>query len=382
MIRDEAHLETLLAEVRAWVREVAIPAEERVEAEDAIPDEIVRDMAARGFFGWSIPEEYGGAGLTMEELARSAIELSQAATAFRARVGTNTGIGSEALVANGTAEQKARWLPRLATGEATRCLALTEAEAGSEATALATTARREGEVYILDGEKRFITNAPIADFFTVLARTDPETSGARGISAFIVERGTPGLSVGPPYKKMGQAGSPVSEVYFENCPVPAGNLIGGVEGVGFRTTMKVLNKQRIHLAALCVGPAIRMLDEAIAHAKSRRQFDRPVADFQLVQAMIADCQAEIHAARALVLDSARKRDAGEDVALEASISKYFSSEMCGRVADRTVQIFGGAGYVADYAPIERLYRDARLFRLYEGTSQIHQLNIARLTIKD
>ncbi len=381
MIRDQARLDALLAEVRAWVREVAIPAEERVEAEDAIPPEIVADMAARGFFGWSIPEAYGGAGLTMEELARGAMELSQAATAFRARVGTNTGIGSEALVADGTEEQKSRFLPRLASGAATGCLALSEEAAGSEATALQTTARREGDVYVLDGEKRFITNAPIADLFTVLARTDPETPGARGISAFIVERETPGLSVGPAYKKMGQAGSPVSEITFENCPVPAANLIGNTEGVGFRTTMKVLNKQRIHLAALCVGPAIRMLDEAVAHARRRKQFAKPIAEFQLVQALIADCQAEIHAARALVLETARKRDAGEDVALEASICKYFCSEMCGRVADRAVQVFGGAGYVADYAPIERLYRDARLFRLYEGTSQIHQLNIARLTLK-
>lgn len=381
MIRDQVRLEALLTEVRGWVREVAIPAEDRVEAEDAIPAEIVADMATRGFFGWSIPEAYGGAGLTMEELARGAMELSQAATAFRARVGTNTGIGSEALVADGTEEQKSRFLPRLASGAATGCLALSEEAAGSEATALQTTARREGDVYVLDGEKRFITNAPIADLFTVLARTDPETPDARGISAFIVERETTGLSVGPAYKKMGQAGSPVSEITFENCPVPAANLIGGTEGVGFRTTMKVLNKQRIHLAALCVGPAIRMLDEAVAHARRREQFSKPIAEFQLVQALIADCQAEIHAARALVLETARKRDAGEDVALEASICKYFCSEMCGRVADRAVQVFGGAGYVADYAPIERLYRDARLFRLYEGTSQIHQLNIARLTLK-
>ncbi len=381
MIRDQVRLEALLTEVRGWVREVAIPAEDRVEAEDAIPAEIVADMATRGFFGWSIPEAYGGAGLTMEELARGAMELSQAATAFRARVGTNTGIGSEALVADGTEEQKSRFLPRLASGAATGCLALSEEAAGSEATALQTTARREGDVYVLDGEKRFITNAPIADLFTVLARTDPETPDARGISAFIVERETTGLSVGPAYKKMGQAGSPVSEITFENCPVPAANLIGGTEGVGFRTTMKVLNKQRIHLAALCVGPAIRMLDEAVAHARRREQFSKPIAEFQLVQALIADCQAEIHAARALVLETARKRDAGEDVVLEASICKYFCSEMCGRVADRAVQVFGGAGYVADYAPIERLYRDARLFRLYEGTSQIHQLNIARLTLK-
>jgi acyl-CoA dehydrogenase len=192
-----------------------------------------------------------------------------------------------------------------------------------------------------------------------------------------VERGTPGLTTGEPYQMMGQAGSPVSEVYFENCRVPAANLIGGIEGQGFRTAMKVLNKQRLHLAALCTGPAIRMLDEAIRHAVQRRQFGERLADFQLVQAMLADSETEIQAARALILETARKRDSGEDVSKEASICKYFASEMCGRVADRAVQVFGGSGYVANYSCIERLYRDVRLFRLYEGTSQMHQINIAK-----
>lgn len=381
MIRDRSRLEALLADVRTWVRDVAVPNEDRVEELDEVPADIVADMKRRGYFGWSIPEEYGGAGLTAEELVLAAMELSQCSAAFRARVGTNTGIGSEALVVDGTAEQKARYLPKLASGEFVGCFALTEPEAGSDATALRTTATRDGSSYVLNGKKCFITNAPIADVFTVLARTDPDAPGARGISAFIVERGTPGLSVGKPYRKMGQAGSPVSEVYFDECRVPANSLIGGVEGMGFKTAMKVLNKQRLHLSALCTGPAIRMLAEAIGHATSRRQWGRPIADFQLVQAMIADCQTEIHAARALILETARKRDRGEDVSLEASICKYFASEMCGRVADRAVQIFGGSGYVADYSCIERLYRDVRLFRLYEGTSQIHQLNIAKLTLK-
>lgn len=197
------------------------------------------------------------------------------------------------------------------------------------------------------------------------------------MSAFLVERGTPGLSTAKPYAKMGQAGSPVSEVHFDNCRVPAANLIGK-EGQGFKTAMKVLNKQRLHLAALCIGPAIRMLNDAVAYTATRKQFGQPVGSFQLVQALIADCQTEIHAARALVLETARKRDAGEDVTMEASICKYFASEMCGRVADRCVQALGGYGYIADNS-IERLYRDVRLFRLYEGTSQIHQLNIARRT---
>ena len=381
MIRDQEGLTALLEGVRGWVREVAIPAEDTVEAQDEVPEELVEDMRRRGYFGWSIPEQYGGAGLTCEELVLAAMELSQAATAFRARVGTNTGIGSEALVADGTEEQKSRYLPALARGEITGCFALTEPEAGSDATALTTSARRDGDHYVLNGTKCYITNAPIAGLFTVMARTDPDNLTAGGISAFLVEAGTPGLSVGRAYKKMGQAGSPVSEVYFEDCRVPAANLIGGVEGKGFVTAMKVLNKQRLHLSALCTGPAMRMLDEALAHASQRRQFGRPVAEFQLVQAMIADMQTEIHAARALILDTARKRDDGGDVKLEASMCKYFASEMCGRVADRAVQIFGGAGYVADYSCIERLYRDVRLFRLYEGTSQIHQLNIAKLTLR-
>ena len=305
------------------------------------------------------------------------MELSQCAVAYRARVGTNTGIGSEALVADGTEAQKRRYLPLMASGAATGCLALTEPDAGSEASNIGTTARREGDHYVLNGMKRYITNAPIADLFTVFARTEPGTTGAKGISAFIVERGFEGLSTSKGYRMMGQRGSPVGEVHFDNCIVPAANLIGGTEGVGFRTAMKVLNKQRIHLAALCTGPAIRMLDMAFEHASGREQFGRKVIDFQLVAALLADCRAEIEAARQLVLATARSRDEGRDIALEASICKYFASEMCGRVADRCVQVFGGAGFVADHSSIERYYRDVRLFRLYEGTSQIHQLNIVK-----
>ncbi|MEW5422290.1 acyl-CoA dehydrogenase family protein [Amorphus sp. 3PC139-8] len=377
MIRNRAELDALLANVHDWVRAVAHPVEERVAAENEVPDEIVRDMAARGYFGWSIPEAYGGLGLTTEELVLGALELSQCAVAFRARVGTNTGIGSEGLVADGTEDQKAEYLPRLASGEITGSFALTEAEAGSDASALVTSARRDGDDYVLDGRKCYITNAPIADLFTVMARTDPDTPGAHGVSAFLVERHMPGVSTSAPYRMMGQAGSPVGEVILDQVRVPARNLIGGVEGQGFRTAMKVLNKQRIHLAALCVGPSIRMLDLAMAHAESRKQSGRPIIDFQLVAALLADCRTEIEAARALILETARARDDGRDISLEASICKYFASEASGRIADRCVQVFGGAGYVADHSPIERYYRDVRLFRLYEGTSQIHQLNIVK-----
>ena len=381
MIHNPDRFSEFLLSLRQFVRERLIPHEEHVATHNSVPPELVSEMAEQGMFGYSIPKEYGGMGMSTEELVLAAMELSQCAVAFRARVGTNTGIGSEALVADGTAQQKAQYLPRLASGELTGALALTEPDAGSDAVALKTTAIRDGDDYVLNGTKCFITNAPLAGLFTVMARTDPDNPKASGISAFLVERATTGVSTGEPYRKMGQEGSPVSEVYFKDCRVSAGNIIGGQEGVGFKTAMKVLNKQRIHLAALCVGPAIRMLDEAIQFVTTRSQFGERLMNFQLIQAMIADCQTEIQAAKALVLQTARERDEGVDVTMNASICKYFASEMCGRVADRCVQMFGGYGYIADFR-IEQFYRDVRLFRLYEGTSQIHQLNIARLTLKE
>ncbi|PHQ71836.1 MAG: acyl-CoA dehydrogenase [Sneathiella sp.] len=381
MIRDpEAH-KLFLANIRSWVQDVAIPNEDRVASLNEVPQDLVDDMQKNGFFGWSIPEQFGGAGLTTEELVMAALELSYCSVAFRARVGSNTGIGSESLIVDGTTEQKDMYLPKLANGDIVGCFALTEKEAGSEATALKTTATRTSDTYVLNGSKAYITNAPISDLFTVFARTNLEDPTHNAISAFLVDRETPGLSVGPAYQMMGQAGSPVSEVYFEDCVVPASSILGGKEGVGFKTAMKALNKQRIHLSALSTGPAMRMLDDATNHALERKQFGSPIGDFQLVQAMIADSHTEIAAARALILETARKRDDGGDVTLEASMCKYFATEMCGRVADRAVQIFGGSGYVADYSHIERFYRDVRLFRLYEGTSQMHQLNIAKITKK-
>ncbi|MBK6614580.1 acyl-CoA dehydrogenase family protein [Ottowia sp.] len=379
MQRDPEAFEQFLSSLRSYVRERLVPNEVRVAEADEVPADLVADMAAQGLFGYSIPEAYGGAGMTTEELVLAAMELSQCSVAFRARVGTNTGIGSEALVADGTEEQKRRYLPRLASGELTGAFALTEPEAGSDAASLRTSARRDGDHYVLNGTKCFITNAPIAGLFTVMARTDPDDLSARGVTAFLVERGMPGLSTGPAYRKMGQAGSPVSEVHMADCIVPAENVIGGREGQGFKTAMKVLNKQRIHLAALCIGPAIRMLEDAVTFVATRKQFGQTLSSFQLIQALIADSQTEIHAARALVLDTARKRDEGIDVTMEASMCKYFASEMCGRVADRSVQMLGGYGYIADHG-MERFYRDVRLFRLYEGTSQIHQLNIAKRTL--
>ncbi|MEO8202463.1 MAG: acyl-CoA dehydrogenase family protein [Betaproteobacteria bacterium] len=379
MIRDQKQMTGLLDKIRTFMRDMAIPNEERVERENAIPAEIVEQMRRLGFFGWSIPESYGGAGLTTEELCLANMEISQCAVAYRARCGTNTGIGAEAIIHDGTEEQKRKYLPRLATGEMTGCLAVTEPGAGSDLLGgLATIAVEDGDSYVINGTKRYITNAPIADLFTVLTRTDPANKGGSGTTSFIIERDTPGLAIGPEHKKMGQEGSPVSEVYFRDCRVPKSSVLGGTPGQGFRAVMKSLNKQRINLASLCTGPAIRLLDEGLRHARTRKQSGQAIGEFQLVQAMLADCKVEISAARALILETARKRDSGEDVTMEVSMCKYYASEMAGRVADRAVQIFGGAGYCEDIGgSVPRFYRDVRLFRLYEGTSQIHQLNIAR-----
>lgn len=379
MIRDHNNLAALLAAMREFVRTDCLPLEQEVDRTGTIPEAIVSRMRELGIFGHSIPEEFGGLGLTTEELALVNIEVSQVATAFRARFGGNTGIASEALIVDGTFEQKKKYLPSLASGEMTGSFALTEQDAGSDATALKTMAVRAGDHYVLTGKKCFITNAPIADLFTVIARTDFAQKGANGVTAFLVERGAAGLSTPPEYRKMGQHGSPVGEVILEGVRVHESAIVGGIEGQGFRTAMRALNKQRINLAALCVGPAIRLIDEMSKRARTRKQFGCSIGEFQLVQQMIAESNMEVHAARALVLETARKRDAGRDVTMEASMSKLFASEMCGRVADRAVQIFGGSGYINDNVA-ERFYRDVRVFRLYEGTSQIHIANIARRTM--
>jgi len=380
MIRDPQTLELLIDSVKRFVRSKLVPAEHILAETDEIPPALVDDMRELGLFGMCIPEEYGGLGLTMEEEVLVAFELSWTSPAFRSLIGTNNGIGSQGIIIDGTTAQKEKYLPRLASGELIASFALTEPDSGSDAASLRTSAVRDGECYALNGTKRYITNAPEAGIFTVMARTDLEVKGAGGISAFLVEAGTPGLNLGKRDIKMGQKGAHTCDVIFENCRVPAENLIGGQEGIGFKTAMKVLDKGRLHIAAVCVGVAERMLSDALAYAMDRKQFGKPIADFQLIQAMLADSRAEIYAARSMVMDAARRRDAGEDISIEASCCKLFASEMCGRVADRAVQIHGGAGYIAEYS-VERFYRDVRLFRIYEGTSQIQQLLIARNMIK-
>ncbi|MBK5516906.1 MULTISPECIES: acyl-CoA dehydrogenase family protein [unclassified Pseudomonas] len=381
MIRDTETLQILLDSLRQFVGEVLIPRENEVADTDSIPQDIVEQMQAMGLFGLTLPEEFGGLGVTMEEEVNIAFELGRTSPAFRSYIGTNNGIGSIGILLDGTAEQKQQYLPKLASGELLSSFCLTEPDAGSDAASLKTSAVRDGDSYILNGTKRFITNAPHAGIYTVMARTSTEIKGAGGISAFIVERGTPGVSLGKPDHKMGHKGAHTCDVIFENARVPASQLIGGVEGVGFKTAMKVLDKGRLHIAALSVGAAERMLDDALRYALERKQFGKPIAEFQLIQAMLADSKAEIYASRCMVLDAARKRDDGHNVSTEASCAKMFSTEMCGRVADRCVQIHGGAGYVSEYA-IERFYRDVRLFRIYEGTTQIQQIVIARNMIRD
>lgn len=376
MIRDAETLNLLLDSVRRFVREQLVPAEHRVEADDAIPATLIDGMKQLGLFGLTIPEAYGGLGLTMEEEVHVVFELTQTSPVYRSLLGTTVGIGSQGLVWDGTPEQKQAWLPRMATGEIIASFCLTEPDAGSDAASLTTRAKRDGDHYVISGTKRYITNAPQAGLFTVMARTNPERPGAAGISALLVPANTPGITLGKPDRKMGHAGSHTCDVIFDACRVPASHLLGGVEGQGFTTAMKVLDKGRLHIAAVCVGVATRMLADALRYAMERRQFGQRIGDFQLVQAMLADSQAELYAARCMVIDAAQRRDAGDNVALQASSAKLFASEMCGRVADRAVQIFGGAGYVAD-SGIERFYRDVRLFRIYEGTTQIQQLVIAR-----
>ena len=381
MALDPETLSQLLDTVRRFVRERLVPNEARIAEKDAIPAKIIAEMRALGLFGLSIPEAYGGLGLTMSEEVQVAFELGQTSPAFRSMIGTNNGIGSQGIVMDGTEEQKQKYLPKLATGEIIGSFALTEPDAGSDAASLRTTARRSDDAYVLNGTKRFITNAPEAGLFTVMARTDTEKRGASGISAFLIQAGTPGLKIGPIDKKMGQKGAHTADLILEDCRVPASQLLGGREGQGFKTAMKVLDRGRLHIASVCVGVAERLIRDSLRYAMERVQFHKPIAEFQLIQAMLADSKAEAYATRCMVIDAARRKDAGENVNTEAACCKMFATEMVGRVADRAVQIHGGAGYIADYG-VERFYRDVRLFRLYEGTTQIQQLVIARNMIRE
>ncbi len=383
MALDDATLQQLLDTVRKFVRNRLVPLEEQVSIEDHIPDELVQEMRELGLFGLTIPEEYGGLGLSTEEECRVVLELGYTSPVFRSVFGTNNGIGSQGLVIDGTEEQKAKYLPRMATGEVIGSFALTEPDAGSDAGSVSTSALLDGDSYVLNGTKRYITNAPQAQLFTVFARTDPDRAGSRGVSAFLVDADTPGITLGKANRKMGQQGGHVCDVIFEDCRVPREAIIGGQDNLnrGFLTAMKTLDRGRLHISALAVGCAERLIEEALSYAMERKQFDQPIAEFQLIQAMLADSRTEAYAGRTMVLDAAKRRDAGEAVTTLASCCKLFTTEMVGRVADRAVQIHGGAGYMEEY-PVARFYRDVRLFRIYEGTSQIQQTLIAKNMVRD
>ena len=380
MAIDSESFELLIASVQRFVRERLMPAEDAVEEHDEVPADIVDDMKAMGLFGLSIPEEYGGIGLSMSQECRVAYELGHTALAFRSVFGTNVGIGSQGILMDGTEAQKQAILPKVATGELILAFALTEPEAGSDSASLKTRADRDGDDYVLNGSKRFITNAPRAGAFTLMARTGGP--GAAGISSFVVPADAPGLSLGKPDRKMGQRGTKTCDIVLDGVRVPASAIIGGQPGQGFKTAMKVLDRGRLHISAVSCGMAQRILDESVAYARERRQFGKRIGDFQLVQAMLADSQAELYAGWTMVQDCALRYDArpagraDPDVGMRASCCKLFCTEMVGRVADRGVQVHGGAGYINEY-PVERFYRDVRLLRLYEGTTQIQQLIIGR-----
>jgi acyl-CoA dehydrogenase len=364
-----------------YVEERLIPAEDAVEEADDIPPDIVAEFKAMGLFGLSVPEEFGGLGLTMSEESQLVRILTRASVTFRSLIGTTVGIGSQGIMIDGTEAQKAEWLPKFATGEAIASFALTEPGAGSDAASLRCSAVQEGEYFRINGTKRYITNAPRATVFTLMARTDPGNRGAAGISAFIVPADSPGISLGKPDRKMGQRGAKTCDVILEDVMVPAANIIGGVPGQGFRTAMKVLDRGRIHIAAVALGMADRLIEMSLAYAMERQQFGQRIGDFQLVQAMLADMEVDRLTTAALLERTAARFDAGEVTARECSVLKLHASEAVGRIADRAVQIHGGAGYMAEYK-VERFYRDVRLLRIYEGTSQIQQTIIAKSMMRE
>ena len=380
MALDQESFDLLLATVQRFVRDKLVPAENHLEEHDEVPPALVEDMKSMGLFGLTVPEEYGGIGLSVAQEVRVNFLLGQTAPAFRSVFGTNIGIGSQGILIDGTPAQKDAYLPRVASGELIMSFALTEPDAGTDAAALKTRAELDGDHYILTGSKRFITNAPRAGAFTLMARTGGP--GAAGVSAFIVPANLPGITLGKKDRKMGQRGTMTCDVVLDNVRVPAANIIGGVPGQGFKTAMKVLDRGRLNISAVACGMAQRVLDDSARYARERRQFGKPIGEFQLVQGMLADSQAELLAGWALVREVAAlfdQKPAGAsdpDVSMRVSCAKLFCTEMAGRVADRGVQVHGGAGYINEY-PVERFYRDVRLLRLYEGTSQVQQLIVGR-----
>jgi acyl-CoA dehydrogenase len=377
---DSETFQMLRDAVRRFVHDRLVPNEDRVEAEDAVPAEIIQEMRDLGLFALTVPEEFGGLGLSSLEEAQVIFEMGRTAFAYRSVFGTTVGIGSQGIVIDGTPEQKATWLPKLASGQLIASFALTEPNAGSDAASIGTTARKQGDVYLINGTKRYITNAPRSDILTVMARSEPGVEGADGISAFIVPAHSKGIKFGKNDKKMGQKGTITCDVIFDDVEVPVANLIGGVPGRGFRTAMKVLDRGRIHMSALASGMSDRLVEESVRYAADRKQFGQAIGAFQLVQGMIADSRTEAYASWLMVKDVAQRFDRGERVSADVAATKYFTTEALGRIADRAVQVHGGAGYMSEYK-VERFYRDARLLRIYEGTSQIQQTIIAKSLLR-
>ena len=373
-------LQMLKDTVAHFVREELFPIEEKVDEEDHIPEPVVDKMRKMGLFGITIPQEYGGLGLSMVGTCLVYEEIAKASACFRTRIGTNNGIGSQGILVFGSEEQKRKFLPGIASGQKTACFALTEPNSGSDAAAMETTAVLKGDHWLLNGQKRWTTNVNAADYITVYAVTDKQKRARGGITAFVVEKGFPGVQVGPVDKKMGMRGSHTCDLILEDCRVPQENVIGKV-GDGFKVAMQVLDRGRLTMAACSVGAAQRLQDESIGYAKTRRQFGQPIGSFQLIQAMLADSACEIYAGRSMVLQAAWRKDQGENVTKDAAMAKLWCSEMVGRVADRAVQIHGGMGYMRGMAA-ERFYRDVRLIRIYEGTSEIQRLVVARELLKD
>ncbi|MCS4251917.1 acyl-CoA dehydrogenase [Rhodococcus erythropolis] len=362
----------ILATAREFIRKEVVPREQEIADTDAIPEDIRKKAAAIGLFGYAIPQEWGGLGLDLTQDVELAMEFGYTSLALRSMFGTNNGIAGQVLVGFGTEEQKAQWLERIASGDVVASFALTEPGAGSNPAGLRTKAVLDGSEWVIDGNKRFITNAPLAQLFVVFARTRPADSDGPGIAVFLVPADTPGVTVGPKDKKMGQEGAWTSEVTFDNVRVPESALVGGDQDTGYRAAMTSLARGRVHIAALSVGAAQRALDESVAFSVVTEQGGTAIGDFQLVQAMLADQQAGVMAGRAMVREVAARYVSGEDRRLGPSAAKLFCTEMVGKVADLAVQIHGGNGYMRG-VPVERIYREVRLLRLYEGTSEIQRL---------
>lgn len=370
MIRDTA---------KKFAEEVIKPREKELDQSGEFPRDIINQMGELGFLGMIIPEQYGGSGMDMVTVCLAAEEITKASAAVALTMGLHNSLATLPIIDYASEEIKMKYLPKIASGELLACFALTEPNAGSDAGNQQTTAVEDGDYFVLNGRKQFITNGPVADVAIVFASTD-RTRGPRGVSAFVVEAKTPGFQVGTIEKKMGISCSPTSELIFENMRVPKENMLGK-KGRGMWVAMTTIDGARAGVAAQCVGVAQRALEEGIAYAKQRKQFGQTIAGFQLIQAHIADMTVMVEAARLLTLKAAWLRDNGLPCGTAASIAKLYASEIATKVTHKAIQIHGGYGYIKDY-PVERLYRDARIMELYEGTSEIQRIGIAVDMIKN